>query len=133
MANGACLAVIVAVPLVAVGITLAGQGHYLPDLVAALVMTATGLVVAVLQLRLARRAASVMPRFLFALSGLALIVGMLLAGGFAVGNYGHRVGAIADGGWLTIPQMIRYHAVINVFGFALPGLLAWLTWSEPDV
>jgi len=27
--------------------------------------------------------------------------------------------------------MIRYHAAINVFGFALPGLLAWLVSADP--
>lgn len=131
-ANLACFAVMVAVPLVAVGITLGARGVYVPDLVAALLMTATGFVVAILQLRLAKRATGPLPRVLFAISGGSLLVGMLLAGIYAVGNYAHRVGHDLGGEWLTIPQMIRSHAAVNVFGFALPGLLAWLVSAERD-
>ncbi|HMF11495.1 MAG TPA: YndJ family transporter, partial [Gemmataceae bacterium] len=124
MAKVACIAVIISVPAVAVGITLAAQGMPLPELLAAIVMTVTGFIIATLQFRLARRAKSPLPSILFALSGISLFAGMALGAAYALGHYTH-----AD--WLTIPQMIRYHAVINVFGFALPGLLAWHTSPEP--
>ena len=123
LANVACLAVIVAVPLVAVGITLAAHGLHLPDLFAAVSMAATGFLVAVLQLLLAQRAHSPVPRVLFAVSGISLVIGMALAGAYAIGNF-------AQVALLTIPQMIRSHAAINVFGFVVPGLLAWLTESH---
>lgn len=132
MANLACIAVIIAVPLVAVGITLAAHGWYWPDLLAALLMAATGLLVSALQLRVAARATSMLSRAFFAVSGVSLMVGMLLAAVYAVGNYAHRMGDAGADDWLTIPQMIRHHAAINVFGFALPGLLAWLLSAESD-
>jgi hypothetical protein len=119
MTDVVCIAVIVAVPLVAVGITLAAHGIRWPDLLAALLMSVVGVFVALLQLALAARAGSMLPRVLFALSGMSLIVGMALAAVYAVGNY-------CQLGWLSIPRMIRYHATVNVLGFALPGLLAWL-------
>jgi hypothetical protein len=124
-ADAACIAVIVAVPLVAAGITLAAHGLRWPDLLAALLMSVVGLLVAFLQLSLAARAGSALPRVLFALSGISLIFGMSLAAVYAVGNYTQL-------GWLSISQMIRYHATVNVFGFALPGLLAWLVNAKRE-
>jgi hypothetical protein len=127
LANLTCILVIIAVPGVAVGITLAAQGHYLPDLLAALLMTITGFMAAIIQLRLALQTNSALPRGLFLLSGVSLIVGMVLAAVYAAGNYAERTGHGPL--WLTIPQMIRYHAAVNIFGFALPGLFAWLLSS----
>jgi hypothetical protein len=128
LADLTCVLVILAVPAVAGGITLAAQGHYLPDLLAALLMFIAGFLVGIIQLRLAVRAQSNLPRGLFALSGVSIIVGMMLAAVYAVGNYAERTGHGQL--WLTIPQMIRYHAAVNVFGFALPGLLAWLVSKD---
>jgi hypothetical protein len=124
-ADVACIAVIVAVPLVAVGITLAAHGIRWPDLCATLLMSVVGVLVAFLQLSLAVRAGSALPRVLFAVSGVSLIVGMSLAAVYAIGNYTQL-------GWLSIPQMIHYHAPVNVFGFALPGLLAWLVGAKRE-
>ena len=62
IADITCLLVIVAVPAVAVGITLAGQAYYLPDLSAALLMSLAGILAGILQLRLARWANSALPR-----------------------------------------------------------------------
>ena len=129
-ANLTCILVIVAVPAVALGITLASQEYYLPELVGALLMTVAGILAGILQLRLAVHASSPLPCGLFAFSGVSLIVGMILAAAYAIGNYAERIGH-SYGGWLTIPLMIRYHAAINVFGYALPGLLAWLVSADP--
>jgi hypothetical protein len=131
VADITCILVIVAVPAVALGITLAGQDCYLPDLSAALLMSVAGILAGFLQLRLAHRANSALPRGLLALSGVSLIAGMILAAAYAVGNYAERTGD-SFGSWLTIPLMIRYHAAINIFGFALPGLLAWLVSADSN-
>jgi hypothetical protein len=76
---------------------------------------------------MALRSSSFLTRCLFVISGLSLIAGMSLAAIYALGDYTYVAGLRGEGVWLSIPQMVRYHAVINVFGFALPGLLAWLT------
>jgi hypothetical protein len=60
------------------------------------------------------------------ISGVSLIVGMALAAVYAIGDFTYVMHWRGEGVWLSIPQMVRYHAAINVFGFALPGLLAWL-------
>jgi hypothetical protein len=127
LARVACVGVIVAVPLVAVGITLAERGLPLPDLMAALLLSAVGLLVAFLQLRLAIRAPSPLPFLLFVLSGLSLAAAMALAAVYAVSHYASVTGLWNGDAWISIPQMIRYHAPVNVFGFALPGLLGWLS------
>jgi uncharacterized protein (UPF0548 family) len=109
--------VVLGVPLVAVGITSAAAAPVV-DWLAASLLAAACLLVAVLELRLAARAGSRGGRMLLALSGLALAAGMALAAVYALGNYCQR-------SWLTIPEMVRWHATLNALGFALPGLLAW--------
>src|SRR5688500_19115017 len=53
------------------------------------------------------------------LSATSLLVGLALAAAYA---HGRLTGAEP----LDIASMVRTHAAINVLGFALPGLLAWL-------
>lgn len=115
----ASIAVMIGVPLVALGITLAPHGIRAVEWLASWLMAAAGLLVAVLQLRLAWRAQRAIPRFLFVLSGLALAFGMVLAAIYALGTYCGRA-------WLAIPDMLPWHGAVNALGFALPGLLAWL-------
>jgi hypothetical protein len=55
-------------------------------------------------------------------------VAMLLAGAYAVESHARHAGLSVGESRLSIPWMIRYHATINVFGFAAPGLLAWLVF-----
>jgi uncharacterized protein (UPF0548 family) len=76
------------------------------------------LLVVWLQGEMAARATSWPERLLFALSGLALLVGMALAAVYALSTFLARY-------WLTIPEMIPWHGTLNALGFALPGLLAW--------
>jgi hypothetical protein len=112
--------VIVAVPLVAVGITVTQmtQSHDI-ELAASWLMSAVCLLVAVLQFRLARRAESLAERLLFGLSGISLFGGLGLAALYALGAHLGRT-------WLTIPEMIPLHGTLNALGFSLLGLLAWV-------
>ena len=91
-----------------------------------MVGSAASLIVATLQLRLALRAPFWLPRSLFAVSGLALITGMTLAGVYSFGQYWGLH-------WLEIPDMLRFHGAVNALGFAIPGLLAWISWAANDL
>jgi len=110
--------VIVGVPLVAAGITLSALGVKYVELAAAWLMALSGIAVAVLQLRLSGFAAGRPQAFLWIISGLSLLFGMLLAVIYALGMATGRE-------WLDIPQMLPYHGAVNALGFALPALLAW--------
>lgn len=57
-------------------------------------------------------------RTLLAISALSLPVAMMLVCIYAVGDFtGHEL--------ITIPQMAASHGILNSFGFALCGLIAW--------
>src|SRR5581483_1831021 len=118
MSTLAAVGVVVGVPLVAVGITLERFGVKVVEWLASWWLTAACVLVAWLQLRLARRSGSRPARLLFALSGVGLLAGMALAAVYGVRAYG-------DVAWLTVPVMLVLHAAANAFGFCLPGLLAW--------
>jgi hypothetical protein len=113
------VAVIVAVPFVAVGITVTQltRSHDV-ELAASWLMSAACLLVALLQLRLARRAESLAEALLFGLSSVSLLGGLGLAATYALGTHLGQT-------WLSIEQMIPLHGTLNALGFALPGLLAW--------
>lgn len=115
----AAAAVGAGVPLVALGITLSPHGIRFVEWGASWFLAAAGLLVTLLQLRLAFRARQPLARGLFAASGLALAAGMVLAAVYALGVYWGRE-------WLTIPDMLPWHGALNALGFAVPGLLAWL-------
>jgi len=112
--------VIAGVPLVAIGITTSQLG--LPDWVEVLcvsVLAASALVVSLAQLEWAFRAPlPLLARLMFALGGLALASGMVLAV-----LYGWR--SLFPMAWLSIPAMIATHGTLNSLGFCLPGLVAW--------
>jgi hypothetical protein len=55
-------------------------------------------------------------------AGFALPFGMPLAGLYALSG---RLGVT-----LSIETMAETHAMINLFGFALPSSLAWLAWKR---
>ena len=123
-AGAACLGAVAGVPLVAVGITDAQlvPGSCRPrllELVASGITAASGVLVGLLQIRLAGRAGSpILARALLAVSGLALLVPMGLAWLYALGSF-EGVARI------EIATMLRYHGAVNALGFAVPGLLAW--------
>jgi hypothetical protein len=51
---------------------------------------------------------------------------MTLAGVYSFGQYlGFH--------WLEIAHMLRFHGAVNALGFAIPGLLAWISWAANDV
>jgi uncharacterized protein (UPF0548 family) len=109
--------VVLGVPFVAIGITV-GRSSHVVELSAAWFLAIACLLVVSLQAELAARAVARAERLLFALSGLALLAGMILTAVYALGVF-------RESAWLEIPTMIRWHGTLNAIGFALPGLLAW--------
>jgi hypothetical protein len=57
-------------------------------------------------------------KVLLSVSAVSLVVGMILAATYAVGEFTERY-------WLLIPQMARLHGTVNALGFTLCGLLGW--------
>lgn len=114
------IGVIVAVPLVAIGIT-ATQLELGPavETAAALVMAAGGMLAAALHLRLAARPGPpTLARVLWAICGVSLVAGMALAA-----LYGSRFFLHLP--WLDVGWMQASHGVVNAFGFGLAGVLGW--------
>jgi len=115
-----CIAILVGVPLVAVGITGTHFGllpFVEPVGVVVLVSGALGVAVAQVQRGLGE-GASGWRQACFLISGASLCVAMLLALGFGL-RY------VAPGLALTMPQMWMIHGTLNAFGFGLCGVLAW--------
>ncbi len=94
------------------------------------VVCAVGLAVGLLGLsglmmgRLAPRAKGLLAPILLAVSGLSLVLTMLLAALYAVGEF-------LEQGWISISAMAHSHGWINIVGFALCGLLAWALDPPP--
>jgi YndJ-like protein len=70
----------------------------------------------------ARKAHDVTARILLQVAAVAIFMGMVLSGAYAVADY---LGSDA----LTIPEMARTHGILNAVGFCLAGLLGWLVES----
>ena len=88
-------------------------------------------VLAVSLLGLAALLVVVLPRvrphlaqMLLAVSAVSLVIGMLLACVYAIGEFREQF-------LISIPQMARTHGVINAFGFTLCGLLGWRLVAKP--
>jgi hypothetical protein len=111
------------VPLVAMGITLSALGIREVELASVWCFVAVCVVFAMAQMRLAFALPSTSQRFLLMISSGALIVAMGLASAYATASYMQLEG-------LDIPLMLRTHGPIQVFGFALPGVLAWARLSK---
>ena len=118
--------VIGGVPLVAVGITATQLGiPPLLECIASWVTALAGLLTAWLHLRLAARATHpALVRFLWAVSGLFLAVGMVLAALYGSRAYGGIPG-------LDIPWMRALHGSADALGFGLAGVLAWSLVNRP--
>jgi hypothetical protein len=101
------------IPVVAVGIARVHEIEWL----GVMAVTVAGVLVAALQLAIARGAERSTAAW-FVASSAAVAVAMVLACGYGLAS---RFGFT----WLTIPQMERFHGVTNAFGFALCGLIAW--------
>lgn len=65
------------------------------------------------------------PRLLLAVSSLAVIAGMALAGVYEHGFYTGRA-------WISIPQMAWSHGLLNGLGYSVGGLLAWTFGRRPE-
>ena len=115
LGKGAALsiAVILGVPITAIGITVDGTTEW----IAATFMACVGLVVAFHTLRLANEEIGG-ARTLLRIAGVSLFAGMCLAIGWAWSQ---------QFGWtyLDIPGMVATHGMLNGFGFALMGLVAF--------
>ncbi len=120
VASIAAVGVMAGVPLVAVGITATQLGFgLLLEGVAAVITAFAGLLTAGLQWRLASRPEQPAPaRWLWALSAVALVVGMSLAALYGLRAYWPMP-------WLNIPWMRAVHGSVNALGFSLAGIVAW--------
>jgi hypothetical protein len=122
-----CVAILLGVPLVAIGITCTHFG-VLPFMepvgVTVLVLGATGVAVSQMRRGLDREW-SIWTRVGFVISGASLLAAMLLALGFGLRYVFPNLA-------LTMPQMWAIHGTLNVFGFGLCGILAWRGTIRPD-
>jgi YndJ-like protein len=110
--------VLAGMPLVAAGITLTvWQIHWLES-AATLFMAASCWLAAWQQGRFACVVRRGLPRALLLASSASLAVAMVFACLYAGGR-------LLNALWLDIPFMLRFHGGLQVFGFALPGLVAW--------
>jgi hypothetical protein len=117
----AATGVVLGVPAVAVGITVAqlGWGGSL-EAAAGAALALAGMAIAVLQVRIALEAKRPpVTRVLLGIAGVSLFVGMVLAGAYALRRSGLALP------WLGIPQMRMLHGTVNALGFGLCGVLAW--------
>ena len=115
-----CVAILLGVPLVAVGITCTHFGMLRfvePFGVAVLVLGALGVAVSQMRRGLERQH-TILTRIGFVISGASLFAAMLLALGFGL-RY------VIPNFALTMPQMLAIHGTLNAFGFGLCGILAW--------
>jgi hypothetical protein len=111
------LGIVAGVPAVGVGISLSPH----VEVVAAIVLATSCAAFAARQVQVAWHVGEPTRLMLSAVSSLALVSAMALAGVYAVGEFtGER--------WLAIPTMIRTHGAFNAFGFAACGLAARM-WS----
>jgi hypothetical protein len=105
--------VVLAVPLVAIGITVSP----LLELVGSALTAAAAIAVA---LGLLARAQSLpmVPGLLSACAGACLLAAMIFAGSYAIGEY-------RGAAWPDIASMINLHGAVNALGFGLLGAWAW--------
>lgn len=115
----AALVVVLAIPLVAIGITYSP----LLELVSAWITAAAGIVVALGLLQRARFLAN-LPALLFALCGASLLAGMVFAGAYALSEY-------RGVPWPDIVSMVSLHGTVNALGFGLLGAWAWSISPPP--
>lgn len=111
-------ALLLGMPLVALGITLSAFGIGWIELATVWFFVLVCTWFAVEQIRFAFTLRSAWPRGLLVISSLSLSVAMTLAFLYATGNYWRF-------DWLDIPLMLRSHGPIQVLGFALPAVVAW--------
>jgi len=119
------LALLLGVPLVAAGITLSAFRIHWPELIAVWFFVAACAWFAIEQIEFAQGMTARKIRWLLLGSSMFLIIAMTLACLYATGNYWQL-------DWLDIRLMLRSHGPIQVFGFALPGVLGWMAIPPKD-
>ncbi len=125
----AAIGVVLGVPAVALGITLAqlGWGSAL-ETAAGCGLAIAGMAVAILQVRIATEArVHGSARILLLVAGASLFVGMFLAVIYALRTTALPVPR------LDLGAMRALHGVINAVGFGLCGLIGWRIALTPDV
>lgn len=115
-----CVAILIGIPLVAIGITGTHFGVLrFVEPFGVIVLVLGALSVALSQLRLASQSTQLIShRLLHGISGLSSLAAMALALGFGLRQQ-------LPWAALTMPQMWLIHGSLNVFGFGLCGLLGW--------
>ena len=113
-------AVIVCPIVIAIGITTAPIVEVIAAFGLALALTMS---MAIVALR-ATQSMNALPAMLIWTCAVSLSMTMVLACVYALGEF---VGTP----WIDIEHMALIHGLVNVFGFALPGMLAW-TIAEPQ-
>ena len=123
-----CYFTVVGVGLLAVGITLTQLGLDTNwEMASAWLMALSAAAVAAMHLRLAFLKDNALKiRLLWAMSAIALLGGMLLAG-----LYGSRF--LAQIPWLDIPVMRALHGSLNAIGFGLCAVWGWWVESRKTV
>ncbi len=106
-------AVVLGVPLVAIGITLSPLLEWL----SAWLTAGAGIIVAIGLLQRSRVVPSV-PAMLFGFSGACLMAGMIFAGSYAFSEY-------KGVPWPDIMSMVQLHGAVNALGFGLLGAWGW--------
>jgi hypothetical protein len=111
--------VVVAVPLVAIGITASP----LLELIGALLTALAAAVVGVGMLLRARSLAGIAAA-LSALAGSCLLAAMIFAASYALGEY-------TELPWPDINRMVQLHGAVNALGFGLLGAWSWQLAPPP--
>ncbi|MBL8857357.1 MAG: YndJ family protein [Planctomycetes bacterium] len=115
-------AVIVCPIVIAIGITTAPIVEVIAAFGLAIALTMSMMVVAVR----AGPALGVWPGILIWKCAISLSLTMVLACIYALGEF-------TGTPWIDIEHMALIHGLVNVFGFALPGMLAWTIADPPRV
>jgi hypothetical protein len=113
-ARFALLGVVIGIPLVGLGITFSP----LIELVAAILLAASCLVIALEMARIAMRSDRPSVAMLLGIASMSLAIAMSLAAVYAVGHF-----LAAE--WLTLPAMVATHGLTNAIGFSLCALVGW--------
>lgn len=109
------LAVVVGIPLVAIGIALRSP---IWELAATLLLGSAAIALAVLQFVAAVRSKIPQALSLLGISSISLATAMVLAVLYAFGRFQGEP-------MLEIPTMIATHGLLNAVGFSLFGLFGW--------
>jgi hypothetical protein len=116
----AALTIVLAVPLVAIGITWSPP----IELIGAWLTAGAGIVVAIGMLGRVREVPTV-PALLFGISGASLLAGMVFAGSYALSEF-------RGVPWPDIMAMVDLHGAVNALGFGLLGAWAWHLSPPPE-